>query len=142
LFSFDPFGLATFNGFPPEKEQQMRDANERAIQAMLKCNSCKDCGPNNEYAGYCISEAEKQLVVHGLQNAQYQYRPQPPIVLGGGDLCGMNINQDIVHVYPSAFTKKCCSLPSTLAHEAGHIAGLTHSKIFFFEERCFNCKRW
>ncbi len=142
LFTFDPFGLASFTGFPPDKEQQMRDANEQALERMKSCKSCQDCGPEGQYSEYCINEAQRHLVIQGLQNAQYVYQSKPPAVRVGRDVCGLHVNEDLVHIYPKAFTGACCALSTVLAHEAGHIANLTHAQIFYFQKQCFGCDMW
>lgn len=144
LFTYDPFGLATFRGFPPDKQKQMENAVNQAVQTMQNCKGCTDCGENNMYNGWCINKAVQALVVQSISDAEYEYVPKPPQIAGSSDHpCAINVNSNYVRVYPGALAGECCSLPSTLAHEAGHIAGLGHQQIFFYEERCFGCqKNW
>jgi RHS repeat-associated protein len=139
-FTFDPFGLTSYSGFPPGTEDTMKNAVDEAIRKMRQCTACTDCGPGGYYNGWCISEYDKERIIQGLEGAQFRYRAVQAKTVNHGDVCANNVNGNLVDVYPAALAGSCCGLSSTLAHEAGHIAELNHQQIFYYEQVCFGCK--
>ena len=127
----DPTGMYTLSGFPTGKESQMRDAIQNAIDTLKKdCSSC--AGPN----------APK--IIHALETAKFVYKPDL-------DSCGYTPTASMIHLSKRieigdlAFDfGRCCSLASTVAHEASHLGAGTTDKdkpgsAYDIEKKCFNC---
>lgn len=124
----DPTGLYKLVGFPPDKEQQMKDAIDAAIKKLKEgCPSC--AGPGGP------------KIVKALETATYVYDPD-------NESCG--VNNPILffrHITVSALAfdpARCCVLASTLTHEASHRALNTTDadkpgSAWEIEKKCFNC---
>lgn len=120
----DPTGFYKLKGFPVNLQNQMNNAINQAIQRLSEtCPSC--AGP----------DAPK--IIHALQTATFVYKP---------DLkdCGKTIPVPFfrhIDVGQVAFDpNKCCTLASTLAHEASHLgAGASENEAYKIEKDCFNC---
>jgi len=125
----DPTGFYKLKGFPPDLEQQMRDAIEEAI-SKLEGDGCNGCaGPNGP------------KIVDALQRATFVYKPDLPY-------CGLTnpiyFFRKIEVGNLSFDTGKCCSLASTLAHEGDHYGASATDKdkpgsAYDMEKKCFNC---
>ncbi len=138
LYLFDQFGLASqYSGFNRDDEQRMRSANEKARKTLAECAGCHDCGVDGNRKEYCIDEYTKYRVIAMLESAEYRYFPSGP-----GTVCAEHKGSNVVNIYPNALGPNCCALSSTLAHEAGHAAGLSHRQIMYYERECFGCDRF
>jgi len=132
LLLSDPFGLATYIEFPPDKEGDMKNALQEAINKLLEC---KD-------KFFCLKDDQTQTIIRKLNSARFVYRP-------GLEDCGETgrfPGARTIKVSPNAFNfGKCCDLSSTLAHEANHLgrpgANGSESASQELEKRCFNCPR-
>jgi RHS repeat-associated protein len=129
----DPTGLYTLHGFGPQREQQMRDAIQSAIDTLEKKNKdCKD--------GCAGSLGPK--IVQALQNADYVFVSY--LQSNGTEDCAnaRPLPSRIIHVGWAAFDHvKCCRLDATLAHEATHKATQSNDEKVpeNVEEQCFGC---
>lgn len=124
----DPTGFYKLKGFPPAREQQMRDAIQEAINKLGSgCNGCAGAaGPK---------------IVQALQTATFVYKPDL-------SYCGYANEFPLfrhIEVGEISFdSKTCCTLASTLAHEASHLGAHTSDKdkpgsAYDIEKKCFNC---
>lgn len=130
--SRDPTGFYKLKGFPPEKMAQMDSAINNAIETLKGKRFCSSC------AG-----AAGPKIINALQNATYVYDPDDV------DDCGTNPwhvwgFHHHINVTEAAFKPICCSLASTLAHEASHFAGVASDKdepggAYDIEKKCFGC---
>jgi RHS repeat-associated protein len=129
----DPTGLYRLVGFPPRRAQQMRHAIDSAINKLG--NTCDQCaGPDGPKIG------------QALQNATFVYVHHLMSLDGTREVCANSrpINSKTIHVGSAAFTRDCCRLDSTLAHEATH--KVTKSDEEYgphgprdVEKKCFGC---
>ena len=124
----DPTGMYKLVGFPGSKEGQMNDAIHNAINTLK--NGCSSC------AG---SDAPK--IAHALETATFVYKPDL-------DVCAYTPLKSMLHVSNQIEISKdaldsparCCSLASTLTHEASHFgAWYTESSAYALEKKWFNC---
>lgn len=127
----DPFGLASFKGFPVDKKQQMESAVERAKQILLQGPSC------------CAGSAGPRLLKL-LDQVTFIY--DPGLHDSNGPLCGRvkNFFTKTVRIGDVAFDfAQCCLLESTLTHEVNHLRapskGSGEDAGRKLEKDCFNC---
>ena len=128
--SSDPTGLYSLKGFPPEYESRMRDAIQAAIDKLREgCQSC--AGP----------KAPK--IIHALQTAKFIYKPDLEDCGGSEAVPLIHLFNHIEIGYTAFDSLRCCSLASTLTHEAAHLgAGAGHTgsgNAYQIEKDCFNC---
>ncbi len=128
----DPTGFYRLVGFSQNDEQQMRNAIQSAINT-LKVGGCKGC------AG-----GDGPKIIHKLQSATYVYDEN--YMEDGLAVCGSArpLNSKKITITHRAFmTMRCCSLPSTLAHEAMHKALQSDDEQLMrnMEDKCFGCAR-
>jgi len=130
LTSFDRAGLATFKNFPADKLGKARDALEEAKQKLRNCKS-EQCDRTKE---------DIENLIRKMEGATYVYDPTL-------EYCGFTPIFPIfeVKIGPDAFTKGCCDLSSTLAHEANHLRNWgpsgSEDASRKLEKVCFNCPR-
>ena len=125
----DPTGYTTYKGFPADKEVQLRNAVDEAIKKLS--DTCS--------SGHSCAGADGPKLINLIQNATFVFQPNskdcgqtgPATVLRFRHTFGLG---------PLAFEPICCSLASTLVHEAVH--GLTHprnKRPQRIEKDCFGC---
>lgn len=121
----DPTGFYKLKGFSPGQQSQMSGAIQQAIKKLSE--SCPSCaGP----------DAPK--IIKALETATYVYEPD-------ADYCGetppFHFLLHRINVAGNAFNpNKCCSLASTMTHEAAHLgAGASEPQAYKIEKDCFNC---
>jgi hypothetical protein len=104
------------------------DAAIQAAIAKLKA-SCPSC------AGDLAPDLIKLI-----ESATFVYEPDNDACGDTGMLTFLRIRRTFV-IGGASFNGLCCSLSSTIVHEAVH--GLTHfdGKAYDVEEKCFGCKR-
>lgn len=126
----DPAGLATFRGFPADKQQQMEEAVERAKERLQK----EPC---------CAGSAGPRLL--GLLD-QVTFVYQKDLHAKDGPLCGevSNFLTKKVKIGEAAFNfALCCRLESTLTHEVNHLRspakGSGEEASRRLEKSCFEC---
>jgi RHS repeat-associated protein len=133
----DPTGFTTYKGFPADLEVQIRKAVDEAL-AKLTPSPGGGCGGSNPPTPPCAG-ADGPKLANLIQNATFVYQPNskncgqtgPASVLGFRHVFGIG---------PLAFGPRCCSLASTLVHEAVH--GLGHpseTRPDQIEKSCFGC---
>ena len=125
----DPLGLTTYNGFPADLEVQMRNAVNEALSKLRSHCRYSSC---NGVDGPKVADA--------IENATFIYKPKQKDCgfVGPASFVGFRHQ---VGIGPSAFTPDCCSLASTIAHEAVHLTKGNDDKAYDLEEKCFGCKR-
>ncbi|MCW3109293.1 MAG: hypothetical protein JWQ09_3799 [Segetibacter sp.] len=107
----------TLTDFPAAEEAQMRTAIPVAASTVTSCKGLK------------------KTVVEKINNATYLYKPD----LG---LCGKTYPAPWadIRIGSDAFNfQKCCTLASTIAHEASHTQFYTEGQARQLECSCFNC---
>lgn len=79
-------------------------------------------------------------IANAIQGATFVYKPNMKPTLSGetGPLSFLGLRH-VVSLGPNAFTPKCCSLASTIAHEATHLIGGNENKALGVEKACFGC---
>jgi RHS repeat-associated protein len=122
LNRFDPTGLTSYVGFPPDKQRAMQDAVAKAKAKMKEKPCCYPAAPD---------------VYEKLEKATFIFKP-------GLQDCGYvsptNFLTNKIQIGPAAFTPDCCSLESTLAHEANHLRIWgTEKSSYALEKKCFGC---
>lgn len=142
LFTFDPFGLASFVGFPPDKHEAMKRALAHAETSLRKCKPgrCETPDPR-----FCLTDVDIQYTLAKLRAATYMYSGAHPTK------CAWFVNEGFVRVYDGAFTGKCrgCPLKAIIAHEGAHSSADEHmsledeeARCQTFERECFKCDYW
>jgi RHS repeat-associated protein len=123
----DPFGLYQTIGFPPDKQAQLTNA---ISEALAKLNGgCPNC------AG---SDGPK--IANAIQGATFVYNPKMnPKDCGETGLMSWAGLRHVVSLGPSAFMPICCSLASTVTHEAVHLRHGFDPKAKRIEKQCFGC---
>ena len=133
----DPTGFTTYKGFPADKEAQMKNAVAEAL-AKLTPPPGGGCGGSNPPTPPCAG-ADGPKLANLIQNATFVYQPNsnncgqtgPASVLGFRHVFGIG---------PLAFGPRCCSLASTLVHEAVHGLGYgPETRPDQIEKSCFGC---
>jgi len=133
----DPTGFTTYKGFPADKEAQMKNAVAEALSKLTPPPG-GGCGGSNPPTPPCAG-ADGPKLANLIQNATFVYQPNskncgqtgPASVLGFRHVFGVG---------PAAFGPSCCSLASTLVHEAVHGLGNTsETKPDQIEKSCFGC---
>ena len=124
----DPFGLYQTSGFSPDQQVQLANAINEAM-AKLNGNGCSNC------AG-----ADGPKIANAIQGATFVYNAKmnPKLCGQTGPLSFMGLRH-VVSLGPNAFTPSCCSLASTVAHEAVHLTHGGGSKAYGLEKACFGC---
>jgi RHS repeat-associated protein len=124
--NIDPYGLTAYKGFPADKEVQMRNAVNEAI-ARLE-NTCPSC------AG---KDGPKLIDI--IQNATFVFQVKSSACGQTGPLSFTGLRHRF-GIGPLAFGSRCCSLASTIVHEASH--GMRHwsdKRPAQIEQDCFGC---
>lgn len=126
LLRVDLDGLTSYKGFPGDKEQQLRDAVEKAKEA-LKKNCCDDA----------------KDVLNRLERAEFVYVDEDK------DWCGyVGPNDWLKHrikISRTAFdpSNPCfgCPLPSIVVHESVHLRrrGMGEDSAYQRQRQCFGC---
>lgn len=107
----------SLDGFPAAEEAQMRAAIPVAASTVGSCKGLK------------------KTVVDKINNAAYLFKPDL-------DICGKTypFPWADIRIGPKAFdTAKCCTLASTIAHEASHTQFFTEGEARALECSCFTC---
>jgi RHS repeat-associated protein len=136
----DPLGLYKLKGFPTDKAAQMSQAIDAAM-AKLNAN-CPSCaGPDGAAIAKTIKGATF-VYVPDLQGTPLRFGNE---VIPVGPLCGKagpNFKKHVIEIGGSAFGPKCCSLASTIAHEASHKAPTNYDEhqAGDLEKKCFGCE--
>jgi RHS repeat-associated protein len=121
----DPFGLYQTKGFPADKQAELAIAINEALAKLRNCSNC--AGPD----GPRIADA--------IENATFVYKAKLKECGETGPLTFVRLRHTLA-LGPGAFSPSlCCSLASTVTHEAVH--SLTHldNKAFDIEQKCFGC---
>ena len=115
-----PIQRYELNGFPKDKASQMDSAIASAKTTVAMCDYLTWIGQHD--------------IATALDRSRYDYVPD----LG---MCGWTFPSSwYIEVGDSAFDqKKCCSLASTLAHEAAHVMWRTEGGAREMECECFGC---
>lgn len=123
----DPFGLYQTRGFPADKQAELANAINEAL-ANLR-NTCPSC------AG-----ADGPKIANAIENATFVYKPKMKPKLCGetGFFSFIGLHHEI-GLGPSAFGPGCCSLASTVAHEAVHLVHGGENAAYGLEKKCFGC---
>lgn len=126
LLRFDPDGLTSYRGFPSDKEKLLRDAVEKAKEA-LNHNCCDDA----------------KDVLNRLEKAEFVYVDKDE------DWCGyVGPNDWLKHrikISRTAFDPSgpCygCPLPSIVVHEGVHLRrrGMGEGPAYKRQGQCFGC---
>jgi len=125
----DPTGYTTYKGFPADKEVQLRNAVDEALKKL------RDPCPNG--SGCAGADGPKLIAL--IEKATFVYQPRSKICGQTGPLSFLGLRHTF-GLGPLAFGPRCCSLASTLVHEAVH--GLLHpsdKKPDQIEKDCFGC---
>jgi RHS repeat-associated protein len=123
----DPFGLYQLQGFSGDQQVQLMNAINEAI-AKLRAN-CPNCGG-----------ADGAKVADAIQGATFVYDPKMnPKYCGQTGLLSFLRIRHVVSLGPNAFTPLCCTLASTVAHEAVHLTSGGEDKAYGLEKSCFGC---
>jgi RHS repeat-associated protein len=124
--SRDPTGYYKLKGFSPQQQTQMQNAINEVIEKLNggKCASSSCAGP----------DAPK--VINAMQKATFVYKPDLKDCAQTWPLHSLLHHID---VGGKTLDGKCCSVASTLAHEAYHLAGAGEPEAYKLEKDCFNC---
>lgn len=122
----DPTGFYKLKGFPVNLQNEMNSAINQAVQKLGEtCPSC--AGP------------KAPQIIHALETTTYVYKPDSTD-------CGVAFPIPFfrhIDVSGLAFNvRSCCTLASTLTHEASHLAGIGDKgpgNAYEIEKACFNC---
>jgi hypothetical protein len=127
----DPFGLYQTSGFSPDQQAQLGNAINEAI-AKLNGGGCS--------SGDCASAAggNGPKIANAIQGATFVYNPKMKDCGQTGPLSVIGLRH-VVTLGPLAFTPRCCSLASTVAHEAVHLTHGGENKAYGVEKSCFGC---
>ena len=81
-----------------------------------------------------------QKIANAIENATFVYKPKMKPKLCGetGFFSFIGLRHE-VGLGPSAFGPGCCSLASTVAHEAVHLVHGGESAAYGLEKKCFDC---
>ena len=124
----DPTGFTTYKGFPADEEVLLRNAVNEAIKRLQETCDGRSC------AG-----ADGPKLVNVIENATFVYQPKSKLCGHTGPVTFLRLRHTF-GLGPAAFGPECCSLASTLVHEAVH--GLTHisdKRPDQVEKDCFGC---
>ena len=127
----DPTGLTTYKGFPADKEVLLRNAVDEAIKTLTNKNECS--------AVHDCAGADGPRIVNALQKATFVWKPKQ-------DDCGFTGPASVagfrhqVGLGPTSFSALCCSLASTVTHEAVHLLKGGDDKAYGIEKACFGCQ--
>jgi RHS repeat-associated protein len=121
----DPLGLYQLQGFPAVKQAQLARAIDEALAKLGECPSC---------AG-----ADGPKIANAIENATFVYKPKLKACGDTGPLTFMRLRHTIALGINAFDPVLCCSLASTVVHEAVH--SLTHfdNKAYGIEKKCFGC---
>ena len=123
---FDVLGLATYEGFNKDEEQKLDDALDEAEKILRECRG--NCKINN------IDDKSFEFMIHMMKTSTY---------IKGGKHFTFAVTDALQHkvtLYADAFKpNKCCSLPSTLAHESVHLILQPEDQAQNVESECFGC---
>lgn len=124
--SRDPTGYYKLKGFSPQQQTQMQNAINEVIEKLNggKCASSSCAGP----------DAPK--IINAMQKATFVYKPDLKDCAQTWPLHSLLHHID---VGGKTLDGKCCSVASTLAHEAYHLAGAGEPEAYKLEKDCFNC---
>ena len=125
----DPTGFTTYKGFPADKEVQLRNAVDEAVKKLS--DTCS--------SGHSCAGADGPNLINLIQNATFVFQPKSKDCGQTGPATVLRIRHTF-GLEPLAFEPICCSLASTLVHEAVH--GLTHpsnKRPQQIEKDCFGC---
>ena len=133
LTAVDLLGLATFAGFTPQGEAQMRQAIDEAKQQLSKCRY-EDCQRSRE---------DLDHITKKMEDAHYVFDPG---IADCGQTSRFPLFVNTIRIGSAAFSfGKCCDLSSTVAHEANHLRNSGGSggegASRKLEKDCFNCPR-
>ena len=129
----DPFGLYQTSGFSPGQQAQLGNAINEAI-AKLNGGGCS----SGDCAGAAGANGPK--IANAIQGATFVYNPKMKDCGGTGPLSVIGIRH-VVTLGPNAFTPRCCSLASTVAHEGVHLTHGGEGKAYGVEKSCFGCSQ-
>lgn len=110
----------TLNGFPAAEEAAMKAAIPAAKATILGCSG--------------RSARQRTNIADAIQDKRYDYEKN----LG---ICGWTFPSSwYIQIGPSAFNpSSCCTLASTIAHEASHTQWFTERRARKLECDCFSC---
>ena len=148
LLEIDARGLAgqTYN-FPPGTgyANDAKAALESAIRTLEQCKDCMRC-PLAAQRGhvpseYCISKVKKEDLIRKLKyEVDIEFHETGEVNERSNESACSTWQGSLVWISRGAFEgEKCCPLDALIAHEAGHMIGLFHEAIFYYEEACFHC---
>lgn len=123
----DPTGLYSLIGFDSQNLRNlMNSAIGRAIEKLSE--TCPNC------AGSIAPR-----IIRTLRTTTYVYNPDVSFCGAAYDTPSYFRNVTVGH---NAFDPNaCCSLESTLTHEAAHLVGASEAQARKIEKDCFNCPR-
>jgi len=126
----DPLGLYKTRGFDPDQQALLDAAIAEALAKLRHQGSCADGGSN-------CAGADGPAIANAIEGMTFVYKPNLKECGETGPLTFARIRHEVA-LGPSAFHPgECCSLASTVVHEAVH--SLTHfeKKASGVEEKCF-----
>ena len=116
------FGM---KGVPNELQNRLRDAIREAADKLRQS---------------CCAGDDSPKIANGIGRATYIYKPKLEICGEVGPASVAGIRHQIA-IGPLSFGPRCCSLASTIAHEASHMAPTRYGedKAYALEAPCFGC---
>jgi RHS repeat-associated protein len=139
----DPLGLYKLQNFPPGLQADMKQAIKDAISKLKACPSC--AGDDGAKIANTIQHTTF-VYVPDLRSPKFRIGDEE---FGGGLTCADSDPKvppakptRIVHIGSLAWSPSdCCSLASTVAHEASHKSptNYNHDQTDDMEEKCFGC---
>jgi RHS repeat-associated protein len=124
----DPLGLTTYKGFPADKEADLRNAVNEALKKLR--DTCS--------TGHSCAGADGPKIANAIQNATFVWKPKQSDCGFTGPASVAGIRHQ-VGLGPNSFKPICCSLASTVAHEAVHLGKGGDDQAYGVEKSCFGC---
>jgi len=127
--STDPTGLTTYKGFPADLQVQLMNAVDEALKKLR--DTCS--------TGHSCAGADGPKIANAIQNATFVWKPKQSDCgfTGPASVAGLRHQ---VGLGPNSFKPICCSLASTVAHEAVHLLKGGDDKAYGVEKSCFGCQ--
>lgn len=82
--------------------------------------------------------ADGPKIANAIDKATFIFQPDSKYCGQVGPFSFIGIKHS-VGIGPSAFTGACCSLASTISHEAVHLTRGGEDKAYDLEKKCFGC---
>ncbi len=122
----DPFGWYQTKGpFSAEQLVQLQNAVNQALAKLREgCSSC--AGPDGP------------KIANAIQNATFVWKPKQKDCGFTGPISVAGLRHE-VGLGPNSFGPTCCSLASTITHEAVHLNKGGDNQAYGVEKSCFGC---